>query len=162
MVNSLNWKFFKSQNYYYFIMYKYPGFTRKIKLFLLIKCTKIDIRISLSMLDTGGRTVKKIPREFRLFSDEGGSGSGSGDGETHILLHLFSFLSAKFYLTTECGKNKKVAHETMMFLPCCDALYASITEQTTGKWNLFVLYNKYMKKYILKDLLNFPEEFLGH
>ena len=37
-----------------------------------------------------------------------------------------------------------------MFLPRCDVLCASITEQTTGKWNLFVLY----KKYISKDLLN--------
>ena len=44
-----------------------------------------------------------------------------------------------------------------------DVLCASITEQTeTGKWNLFVLYNKYVKKYISKDLLNFPGEFLGH
>ena len=48
-----------------------------------------------------------------------------------------------------------------MFLPC-DVLFASITEQTTEKWNLFVLYNKYMNKYISKDLLNFPGEFLGH
>ena len=38
----------------------------------------------------------------------------------------------------------------LMFLPRCDVLCASITEQTTGKWNLFVLY----KKYISKDLLN--------
>ena len=42
-----------------------------------------------------------------------------------------------------------------MFLPRCDVICASITEQTTEKWNLFVLYNKYMKKYISKDLLNF-------
>ena len=48
-----------------------------------------------------------------------------------------------------------------MFLPHCDVLCASITEQTMEKWNLSVLYNKYMKKYISKDLLNFPEEFSG-
>ena len=48
-----------------------------------------------------------------------------------------------------------------MFSPRCDVVCASITEQTTGKWNLFVIYNKYMKKYISKDLLNFPGEFWG-
>ena len=70
-------------------------------------------------------------------------------------------------MTLQRGKNKNVTHETkssgsLMFLPRCDVLCASITEQTTGKWNLFVLYNKYMKKYISKDLLNFPGEFSGH
>ena len=50
---------------------------------------------------------------------------------------------------------------SLTFLPC-DVLYASITEQITGKWNLIVLYNKYMKKCISKDLLNFPGEFSGH
>ena len=49
-----------------------------------------------------------------------------------------------------------------MFLPRCDDLScASITEQTTGKWNLFALYNKYMKKYISKDLLNFSGGIFG-
>ena len=46
----------------------------------------MDIRISFSIPDKAGKkTVKNIPREFRLFSDQGGSGSGSGsgDGETH-------------------------------------------------------------------------------
>ena len=70
-------------------------------------------------------------------------------------------------MTSQRDKNKKVTHETkssgsLMFLPCCDVLCASITEQTTGKWNLFVLYNKYMKKHISKDFLNFPGEFSGH
>ena len=54
-------------------------------------------------------------------------------------------------MMAQLGKNKNVAHETkssgsLMFLTRCDVLCASITEQTTGKWNLFVLYNKYMKK----------------
>ena len=69
-------------------------------------------------------------------------------------------------MTSQRGKNKNVAHETkssvsLMFLPRCDVLCASITEQTTTKWNLFVLYNKYMKKYSPKDLLNFPWEIFG-
>ena len=43
------------------------------------------------------------------------------------------------------SKNKKVAHETkwsrsLMFLLRCDGFCAFVTEQTTGKWNLFVLY----------------------
>ena len=64
-------------------------------------------------------------------------------------------------------RTKKVAHETkssgtLMFLQRCDVLWASITEQTTENWIILVLYNKYMKKYISKDLLNFPEEFSGH
>ena len=48
-----------------------------------------------------------------------------------------------------------------MFLPRCDVLCASITEQSTGKWNLFVLYNKYMKK--KKHFKRFTElNFLGN
>ena len=44
----------------------------------------------------------------------------------------------------------QMTHETkssgsLLFLPRCDVLCASTTEQTTGKWNLFVLYNKYTK-----------------
>ena len=70
-------------------------------------------------------------------------------------------------MTSQRGKNKKVSHEmessgSLMFLPRCDVLCASITEQTTAKWNLFVLYSKYMKKYISKDLLNFPGEISGN
>ena len=62
-------------------------------------------------------------------------------------LCLFSYRRTE---TSQCGKNKKVAHEptlsvSLMFLPRCDVLCAYITEQTTGKWNLFVLYNKYIK-----------------
>ena len=53
-------------------------------------------------------------------------------------------------MTSQRSKNKTMAHETklsgsLMFLPRCDVLCASTTEQTTGKWNLFVLYNKYTK-----------------
>ena len=44
------------------------------------------------------------------------------------------------------GKDKKVAHEplgeSLMFLPRLTSYCASITEQTTAKCNLFVLYNK--------------------
>ena len=41
----------------------------------------------------------------------------------------------------------KVAQETkwsgsLMFLSRSGVICASLTEQTTGKWNLFVLYNK--------------------
>ena len=90
---------------------------------------------------------------------------------SHCFLTFWSpYLTIRFHFAVVCsvidarvtsqrGKNKKVAHETksrgsQMFLPCCDVLYscASITEQTTAKWNQFVLYNKYMKKYISKDL----------
>ena len=68
-------------------------------------------------------------------------------------------------MSSQRGKNQKSGPrdevESLMFLPRCDVLCASITEQTKGKWKLFVLYNKYMKKYISKHLLNFPGEFSG-
>ena len=46
-------------------------------------------------------------------------------------------------MTSQRGKNRNVAHETkssgsLLFLPRCDVLSASITEQTTAKWKLFV------------------------
>ena len=59
-------------------------------------------------------------------------------------------------------RRSQVLSGSLMFLPRGNVLCASITEQTTGKWNLFVLYNKYKNKYISKDLLNFPGEFSGH
>ena len=61
-------------------------------------------------------------------------------------------------MMSQRGKNKKVAHEPpgrLMFLPRCDVVCASITEQTTGKWNLFVLYNKYIKKRHFKRFTEF-------
>ena len=81
-----------------------------------------------------------------------------------LYIFLYVYLTNRFHfpvvcsvidaqMTSQRGKNKKVGH--VMLLPCCDVICTSITEQTTEKWNLFVLYNTYMKKYIAKDLLNF-------
>ena len=61
-------------------------------------------------------------------------------------------------MTSEPGKNyKKVAHEiesschcSLMFLPHSNVICAFITEQTTAKWNLFVLYNRNSR--LLRDL----------
>ena len=43
--------------------------------------------------------------------------------------------------------KSKSLPKSLMFLPRCDVLCASRTEQTTGKWNLFVLYNKNSRSY---------------
>ena len=52
-------------------------------------------------------------------------------------------------MTSKCGKNKKVAHETiaapsvsLMFLPHFDVLCDLLKDRCTATWNLFVLYNK--------------------
>ena len=71
----------------------------------------------------------------------------------HIYIYIYC-IYIKFHFAAVCsvidsqmasqrGKNKKVA---LMFSPRCDGNCAPITEQTTAKWKLFVLYNKYMKK----------------
>ena len=41
-------------------------------------------------------------------------------------------------MTSKCGKNKKVAHEAIVFDVFCDLLL----NRPTATWNLFVLYNK--------------------
>ena len=80
---------------------------------------------------------------------------------SHCFLTFWSpYLTIRFHFAVVCsvidarvtsqrGKNKKVAHETksrgsQMFLPCCDVLYscASITEQTRQNGiNLFYTIN---------------------
>ena len=49
-------------------------------------------------------------------------------------------------MTSQHGENINFAHETtsscsLVFLPRCDVLGTSITEQTTAKWNLLVFKN---------------------
>ena len=55
-------------------------------------------------------------------------------------------------MTSQRGKIKNVDDEamssgspTLMFLQRWDVLCSSITEQTTGKWKLSLLYNKYKR-----------------
>ena len=55
-------------------------------------------------------------------------------------------------MTSKCGKNKKVAHEaqpsvSLMFLPHFDVLCDLLLNRHTATWNLFVLYNKELKKF---------------
>ena len=52
------------------------------------------------------------------------------------------------------GKNKKVAHEaqlsvSLMFLPHFDVLCDLLLNRRTATWNLFVLYNKELKKVLM-------------
>ena len=63
-------------------------------------------------------------------------------------MHLFS---NKSQMTSIWGKNKKVAHEvqpsvSLMFLPHFDILCDLLLNRRTATWNLFVLYNKELKK----------------
>ena len=66
-------------------------------------------------------------------------------------MHLFSNRSQ---MTSKCGKNKKVAHEaqpsvSLMFLPHFDILCDLLLNRHTATWNLFVLYNKESKKFLM-------------
>ena len=64
-------------------------------------------------------------------------------------------------MTSQHDKNETWAHKTkstgsLMFFPCCDVLYAFITEQRTEKYNFFVLFNKYMKHIHSKRFTKLP------
>ena len=66
----------------------------------------------------------------------------------HVAVRLFSNRSQR---TSKCGKNKKVAHEaqpsvSLMFLPHFDVLCDLLLNRRTATWNLFVLYNKKLKR----------------
>ena len=68
-----------------------------------------------------------------------------------VALRLFSNRSQ---MTSKCGKNKKVAHEaqpsvSLMFLPHFDVLCDLLLNRRTATWNLFVLYNKELKKVLM-------------
>ena len=57
-------------------------------------------------------------------------------------------------MTSKCGKNKKVAHKaqlsvSLMFLPHFDVLCDLLLNRRTATWNLFVLYNKELKKVLM-------------
>ena len=67
----------------------------------------------------------------------------------HVAVRLFSNRSP---MTSKCGKNKKVAHEaqlsvSLMFLPHFDVLCDLLLNRRTVTWNLFVLYNKKIKRH---------------
>ena len=66
-----------------------------------------------------------------------------------VAVRLFSNRSQR---TSKCGKNKKVAHEaqpsvSLMFLPHFDILCDLLLNRRMAAWNLFVLYNKKLKKF---------------
>ena len=68
-----------------------------------------------------------------------------------VAVHLFSNRSQ---MTSKCGKNKKVAHEaqpsvSLMFLPHFDVICDLLLNRRTATWNLFVLYNKELKKVLM-------------
>ena len=64
-----------------------------------------------------------------------------------VAVRLFSNRSQ---MTSKCGKNKKVAHEARgMFLPHFDVLCDLLLNRRTATWNLFVLYNKELKKVLM-------------
>ena len=57
-------------------------------------------------------------------------------------------------MTTKCSKNKKVAREaqpsvSLMFLPHFDVLCDLLLNRRTATWDLFVLYNKELKKVLM-------------
>ena len=65
-----------------------------------------------------------------------------------VAVRLFSNRSQ---MTSKCGKNKNVAHGaqpsvSLMFLPQFDVLCDLLLNRLTVTWNLFVLYNKELKK----------------
>ena len=68
-----------------------------------------------------------------------------------VAMPLFSNRSQ---MTSKCGKNKKVAHKaqpsvSLMFLPHFDVLCDLLLNRRTATWNLFVLYNKELKKVLM-------------
>ena len=68
-----------------------------------------------------------------------------------VAMHLFSNRSQ---IMSKCGKNKKVAHEaqpsvSLMLLPHFGVLCDLLLNRHTATWNLFVLYNKELKKALM-------------
>ena len=62
--------------------------------------------------------------------------------------------SNRSQMMSKCGKNKKVAHKaqpsvSLMFLPHFDVLCDLLLNRCTATWNLFVLYNKDLKKVLM-------------
>ena len=57
-------------------------------------------------------------------------------------------------MMSKCGKNKNVAHEaqlsvSLMFVLHFDVLCDLLLNRCTATWNLFVLYNKELKKVLM-------------
>ena len=74
---------------------------------------------------------------------------------THRFQVVIRLFSNRSQMTSKCGKNKKVAHEaqpsvSLMFLPHFDVL---LLNRRTATWNLFVLYNKELKKSFNDDVI---------
>ena len=68
-----------------------------------------------------------------------------------VAMCLFSNRSQRM---SKCGKNKKVAHKaqqsvSLMFLPHFVVLCDLLLNRHTATWNLFVLYNKELKKVLM-------------
>ena len=62
--------------------------------------------------------------------------------------------SNRSQMTSECGKNKKVAHVvqpsvSLMFLPHLDVLSDLLLNRRMATWNIFVSYNKELKKVLM-------------
>ena len=62
--------------------------------------------------------------------------------------------SNRSQMMSKCGENKKVAREvqlsvSLMFLPHFDILCDLLLNRRTATWNLFVLYNKELKKVLM-------------
>ena len=68
-----------------------------------------------------------------------------------VAVRLFSNRSQ---MISKCGKNKKVAYEaqpsvSLMFLPHFDVLSDLLLNRRMTTWNLFVLYNRELKKVLM-------------
>ena len=88
-----------------------------------------------------------------------------GFGNTGMYIYIYIYFTNRFQvavclfsnrsqMTSKCGKNKKVAHEaqpsvSLMFLPHFDVLCNLLLNRRTATWNLFVLYNKELKKVLM-------------
>ena len=62
--------------------------------------------------------------------------------------------SNRSQMTSKCGKNKKVAYKaqpsaSLMFLPHFDVLCDLLLNRHMATWNLFVLFNKELKKVLM-------------
>ena len=72
-----------------------------------------------------------------------------------VAMCLFSNWSQ---MMSKYGRNKKVAREvqpsvSLMFLPHVDLLCDLLLNRRTATWNLFVLYNKELKKIFNDDII---------
>ena len=68
-----------------------------------------------------------------------------------VAMRLFSNRSP---MMSKCGKNKNVAHKvqpsvSLMFVLHFDVLCDLLLNRRTATWNLFVLYNKELKKVLM-------------